>query len=97
MPFGPSTTFPSTTIPPPTPVPKMTPKTILEPRPAPSVASDSAKQFASFSMRTSRASAFSRSCLSGLPMSHVELAFFTNPLTRDSVPGIPIPTVPGPA
>ena len=47
---------------------------------------------ASFDKRTSRPSAFSRSSFSGWPISHVELAFFTNPVTRDRVPGMPMPT-----
>ena len=85
------------TMPPPTPVPRITPNTARAPLPAPSIASDSAKQLASFATRTGRSSARSRSSLSGRPMSQVELAFLTSPLTRESAPGIPTPTVPGPA
>ena len=44
-------------MPPPQPVPRMTPNTTPYPAPAPSLASLSAKQLASFSTRTSRASA----------------------------------------
>ena len=45
-----------TTMPPPTPVPRMTPNTTSAPAAAPSVASESAKQLASLAMRTSRRS-----------------------------------------
>ena len=69
--------FPSTTMPPPTPVPRITPNTTRAPCHAPSIASDSAKQLASFASRTSRARRVSRSCCSGLPLSQVEFAFFT--------------------
>ena len=92
--FGPSSSRPSTTMPPPTPVPRITPNTTRAPRPAPSTASDSAKQLASLASRTSRPSAASTSPCSGLPLSQVELAFFTRPVTRDSAPGMPTPTVP---
>ena len=44
-------------MPPPTPVPRITPNTRRWPAPAPSLASESAKQLASFSTRTSRPSA----------------------------------------
>ena len=54
--FGPSSTRPRTTMPAPTPVPRITPNTTSAPAPAPSIASDSAKQFASLVMRTSRPS-----------------------------------------
>ncbi len=40
-------------MPPPTPVPRMTPNTTGQPRPAPSAASETAKQLASFDNRTS--------------------------------------------
>ena len=83
--------------PPPTPVPRITPNTTFAPRPAPSTASDRAKQLASFAMRTSLPRSFSRSCLKGLPISHVELAPFTKPVAGEREPGIPIPTVPSPA
>ena len=54
------------TTPPPTPVPRITPKTLSHPAAAPSVASDSAKQLASLARRTGRPSAASRSRPSGL-------------------------------
>ncbi len=92
MPFGPSTTRPSTTMPLPTPVPRIAPNTMRAPFPAPSAASESAKQFASLESRSSRPSAFSRSSFSGCPMSQVEFEFFTSPVTRESVPGMPMPT-----
>ena len=73
---------------------EITPKTTCAPAPAPSLASDSAKQFASLASRTGRPSARSRSCCSGWPMSQVELAFLTSPVAGDTAPGIPTPTVP---
>ena len=54
--FAPVTTRPLTTSPPPTPVPRITPNTTGSPAAAPSVASESAKQFASFASRTGRPS-----------------------------------------
>jgi len=62
------------------------------PAPAPSVASDSAKQFASFASRTGRSSARSRSACSGRPFSQVEFAFFTTPVAGEMTPGMPMPT-----
>ena len=79
-------------MPPPTPVPRITPNTTAAPAPAPSVASDSAKQFASLLMRTARASAASRSRASGWPLSHTELEPRSSPVARESDPGVPIPT-----
>ena len=93
--FGPVSTCRRTTTPPPVPVPTMTPNTTSAPAAAPSHASDSAKQFASLASRTSRPSARSRSCCRGLPLSHVEFAFFTRPVAGEIAPGIPTPTVPG--
>ena len=65
------TSLPSTTRPPPTPVPRMTPKTTRAPAPAPSAASDSAKQLASFSIRTGRPRRSRKSRSSGRPLSTV--------------------------
>ena len=92
--FGPVSTRPSTTIPPPVPVPTITPKTTRAPLAAPSVASESAKQLASFAQRTARPNAFARSRSKARPLSQVELAFFTRPVAGESVPGMPTPTVP---
>jgi hypothetical protein len=58
---------PSITMPPPTPVPRITPNTQRAPRPAPSIASDSAKQLASLAMRISRPSTLDFA-LSGWPL-----------------------------
>ena len=55
--FAPVSTRRSTTMPPPTPVPRITPKTTRASRAAPSTASESAKQLASLAMRTSRSEA----------------------------------------
>src|SRR5438309_11144616 len=92
-PFEPPCTRPSTAIPPPQPVPRITAKTTCLPVPAPSVASETARQLASFAHRTSRPSARLRSLSNGFPFSHVELAFFTKPVFVEIVPGIPIPTL----
>ena len=72
----------------------MTPKTTSAPAAAPSHASDSAKQLASFASRTLRPSTRSRSSRRGRPFSHVELAFFTRPVAGEMAPGMPMPTVP---
>ena len=90
--FAPVSTRPPTTMPPPTPVPRITPNTTAAPAPAPSVASDSAKQFASLVIRTGRESVASRSRASGRPLSHTELAPRSRPVVRDSDPGVPTPT-----
>ena len=56
--------------------------------------SDSVKQLASLAARTGRASLVSRSASSGRPMSQVELAFLTSPVTWLTTPGMPTPTEP---
>ena len=80
----------------PVPVPRITPNTTAAPAAAPSAASDTAKQFASLAMRTSRARRTDRSSRSGRPISHTELAFLTRPVDGARAPGIPTPTVPRP-
>jgi hypothetical protein len=80
-------------MPAPTPVPRITPNTRRRPAPAPSLASDSAKQLASFSTRTSRPSARARSSASGRSLSWVELAFLIRPVTDEIAPGVPTPTL----
>ena len=92
MPRGPSMSAPSSTSPPPQPVPRMTPNTPRAPAPAPSTASDRAKQLASLASRTGRPRCASRSRWNGLPLSHVELAFCTSPLAGATEPGMPMPT-----
>ena len=92
MAFGPCRRRPSTTMPPPTPVPRMTPNTTLWPAPAPSTASEMAKQSASLASRTGRPSADSRSRFNRSPMRQVELAFLIKSVVGDTVPGIPTPT-----
>jgi hypothetical protein len=74
-------------MPPPTPVPRITPKAVRALRAAPSTASDSAKQLASLAMRISRPIARSRSCLSGRPLRHVELELRMRPVAGESAPG----------
>src|SRR2546429_6096112 len=64
MRFAPGRQRPSTTIPPPTPVPRITPNTTCAPAAAPSVASDRAKQFASFKDRKSTRLNFSHGYIS---------------------------------
>ena len=81
-------------IPPPTPVPRITPNTVSNPRPAPSIASDSVKQLASLATRTGRESRASRSASSGRPLSQVEFAFLTRPVAWLTTPGMPTPTEP---
>jgi hypothetical protein len=91
--FGPVSTAPFTTTPPPQPVPMITPNTTDAPAAAPSLASESAKQLASLARRTGRSSRASTSWCSRRPFSHVELAFFTTPVAGEIVPGMPMPTV----
>jgi hypothetical protein len=74
----------------------MTPKTISAPTAAPSAASETAKQLASFASRTSRPSSETRSLCSGWPISHTELAFLIRPVADETVPGMPMPTVAAP-
>ena len=69
------------------------PNTDLKSLPAPSIASDKAKQLASFINFTSLFSALSKSFLNVLSFNHKELALVTNPVSLDENPGIPIPTV----
>jgi hypothetical protein len=71
-------------------------RTQCAPAAAPSVASETARQLASFWMRTGRASAASRSCCKGWPLSHSELAFLTLPVAGEIAPGMPTPTVHAP-
>ena len=59
--FGPWWARPSIAIPAPAPVPRMTANTTRYPAPAPSVASETARQSASFEVRTSRPSTRLRS------------------------------------
>jgi hypothetical protein len=72
----------------------MTPNTTSAPAPAPSAASETAKQLASFITRTARPSRASRSPANGFPMSATEFAFFTSPVSGTTVPGMPTPTGP---
>jgi hypothetical protein len=69
----------------------MTPKTLRTPAPAPSTASDRAKQLASLASLTGPPRCTSRSCWKGLPLSHVELAFCTSRLAGATEPGMPMP------
>ena len=71
----------------------MTPKTQAAPAAAPSLASDNAKQLASFANRSGRSSSAERSWARGWPFSHVEFAFLTSPVAGDSAPGMPMPTL----
>ena len=92
----PTSTRSFTTMPPPTPVPTITPNTMECPAPAPSTASDRAKQLASFSTFTSRPSEMPRSRAKGCPFSQVELAFLTSPVSGLTAPGMPTPTLADP-
>jgi hypothetical protein len=75
------------------PVPTITPNTTSSSAPAPSMASESAKQFASLASRTGRERAAERSSANGRPMSHCAFAFFITPLAGEMAPGVPTPTV----
>ena len=86
MPLGPAVSWPRATIPPPVPVPTITPKTTAAPAPAPSVASETAKQLASFAKRIGRPILVVRSSASGRPISQVELAFLTQAARRRNRP-----------
>ena len=94
MPLAPLSGLPLITIPEPLPVPKIRARTIFFPAPAPSVASDTAMQLASFATRTSRRKSAVKSWSNFCPFSHTELAFFTLPVKGEMVPGMPMPTVP---
>ena len=74
----------------------MTPNTVCCPAPAPSDASDRAKQLASFSIRTGRPSTAARSWSRARPFRASELEFFTSPVAGLMTPGMPMPTVTGP-
>ena len=81
------------TRPPPTPVPIITPKTTSSFFPAPSIDSDNAKQFASFSKKIFRFNLSSKSFFSGLLFNHVELPPFIQSFSKERAPGEPTPTL----
>ena len=61
--------------------------------PAPSIDSDNAKQFASFSQKTSLLNAFLKSFWKGFFSIQIQLgAFFTNPVWGEWTPGWHTPT-----
>ncbi len=79
----------------PTPVPRIAPNTTSAPSPAPSVASDSAKQLASLLMRTSRAERRLEVALDRLAVeAHRIRRRARRPVAREIEPGVPMPTVP---
>jgi len=82
-------------MPPPQPVPIITPNTEPAPLALPSVASDNAKQLASLAKVTGRLSFICKSPCKSSPIRQVELAFFIRPVLVDIAPGMPIPTRPG--
>ena len=92
--FQPTSTCRLITIPPPTPVPRIAPNTTLASLAAPSTASESAKQFASFSIRTSLLSRCAISRFRGIPLSAPLFEFLISPVLFDSAPGDAMPTVP---
>ena len=77
-------------MPAPVPVPMIAAKTTGAPVPAPSVASDNARQFASLAIATGCPSSASRSRCSGRPFRHCEFEFFISP-PAVRVPGVPMP------
>ena len=66
--------------------------TTAAPAPAPSVASDNARQLASLASLTGWPMAACMSACSGMPLRQVELQFFIRP-DAACVPGVPMPTV----
>jgi hypothetical protein len=70
----------------------MTPNASRAPRAAPARTSASAKQFASFSIRTSRPIARSRSSRNGRPLRQTVFEFLSVPSRAESEPGVPTPT-----
>jgi len=70
----------------------MAANTTAAPAPAPSVASDSARQLASLASAMRAPSAASRSRCSGRPLRQVELQFFMRPPAAGA-PGVPMPIV----
>src|SRR5206468_2212453 len=66
------------------------------PRAAPSMASASAKQLASFAMRTGCFNARSRSPRRSRPLRHVELALRMSPVRSEVEPGVATPIVASP-
>ena len=88
MAFGPVSTRPSTTMPPPTPVPRMTVNTIAAPAPAPSVASERARQLASLANATGRPIRAITSSSNRRPFSQVRLAFLIRPVAGAIAPGM---------
>ena len=92
MRLRPSTVLPPTTTPPPQPVPRIAPNTTRWPWAAPSVASDRAKQLASFSTRSGRPRAASTSLSKAMPFSQTLLELRTSPVFGEIEPGMPSPT-----
>ena len=104
-PFSPVSTRPSTTSPPPTPVPSVAPKTTSgRPRSerrcggaaAPSIASESTKHLPSLARRTGRPSAAASSRSSGRPFRQARFAFGSRPASGAAPRACPRPTVAGP-
>ena len=99
MRLAPATRFPSTTRPPPTPVPMMTPNTTSfgpgRPGTTPIRVSARARQLASFSTTTGMPSRASRSVLNGCPSRCWELQPRRSPVSGSRVPGVPTPRMSG--
>ena len=72
----------------------MTAKTVSAPAPAPSVASESARQLASLVKAAGRPRRAVRSLSNGRPFSQVEFAFLIRPVAGEMAPGWLTPTVP---
>lgn len=84
--------LPSTTRPPPTPVPRIAPKTMRWPRPAPIPASASAKQSASLAITTGRCRAASSSAASSRPSMQGMLAHLMRCVSGSMTPVIEMAT-----
>src|SRR3546814_11986740 len=87
MALQPTSGLPAIAMPPPTPVPRLTPKTTSRPAAAPSAVSERARQLALFIRRTGRRSAAVRSRSRGPPGQQGELAFLNVTLGVGTAPG----------
>ena len=85
------------TMPPPTPVPRMTPKTMAAPAPAPSRRLGDGKAIGIIGQAQRPAEGARQILVEGRPLSQVELAFLTRPVAGEIVPGMPTPTTAGAA
>ena len=81
-------------MPPPTPVPMMTPKTTCAPAPAPIGGLGQREAVGIVGHAHFAVEHPAESLSSGFPISSTVLAFLTRPVAGEMAPGIPTPTVP---